>query len=163
LSVAAGTVCAVGYTVEPSGRLHLPEADDAAAVAAVTAAMTGRRGWFSPGDVADGDTLSDIAEAAAAAITRDGDWIEFSFDDANDPKWCEQATAFYVAIAPFVRSGTVQIRGEDGGSWSYTYADGTIIQQGWNGWDATMEPFGEAVDPTTGQPIATELRASTEP
>lgn len=140
---------AVGYLVHPSGRLNLPAADDAAAVAAVKAAWLDRRGWYSaPSSLADppSDTLADIADYAGAAITRDGDWIEFEFDEGNDPKWSDQATAFYVAIAPFVRSGSVSIEGEDGGTWSYTYADGKITQQGWNGWDGTLEPFGEEVD-----------------
>ncbi|MFC8301910.1 hypothetical protein [Micromonospora orduensis] len=139
----------MGYLVMPSGRVHLPEADEAAAVAAAAAAMSGRDGWFAPDGDPSGDALVDLAEAAGASITRDGDWIEFGFDDAGDPKWSDQATAFYLAIAPFVRSGTVHIEGEDGASWSYTYADGRATQQGWNGWDGSVEPFGESVDPVT--------------
>jgi hypothetical protein len=140
----------VGYLVEPSGRLNLPESDDAAAVAAVKATWAGRDGWFNP-ETQDAfppnDTLADIAHWIAASITRDGDWIEFGHSDGN-PKWSEQATAFYVAIAPFVRSGIVHIHGEDGARWSYTYADGQITQQGWNGWDGSIEPFGEPVEPS---------------
>jgi hypothetical protein len=89
---------------------------------------------------------SNRAPQAAASITCDGDWIEFGYDDAGDPKWSERATAFYVAIAPFVRSGTVHIEGEHTAHWSYTYADGQITQQGWNGWDGSIEPFGEPVE-----------------
>ncbi|MEV4490064.1 hypothetical protein AB0K04_08105 [Micromonospora coxensis] len=136
----------MGYLVAPSGRLNLPQSDDAAAVAAAKAAMGGRDGWFAPDGSAASDTLVDIAEAAAASITRDGDWIEFGHDDAGDPKWSDQATAFYVAIAPFVRSGVVHVEGEDGSQWSYTYVDGRISQQGWNGWDGSVEPFGEPVE-----------------
>ncbi|MER5333769.1 hypothetical protein [Micromonospora sp. NPDC002717] len=137
----------MGYLVEPSGRLNLPQSDDAAAVAAVKAAMAERCVWFAPDESAVVDTLADIAEEAAALIIRDGDWIEFGYDDAGDPKWSDQATAFYVAIAPFVRSGIVHIEGEDGSRWSCTYADGQITQQGWNGWDGSIEPFGEPVEP----------------
>lgn len=139
----------VGYLVHPSGRLNLPESHDAAAVAAVKAAWRDRSGWFDPETphaYPPSDTLSDIAEYAAASVTRDGDWLEFDHDDGNDPKWSDQATAFYVAIAPFVRSGVVSIEGEDGARWAYTYADGQVTQQGWNGWDATIEPFGDEVD-----------------
>ncbi|MEU8001843.1 hypothetical protein AB0B66_11830 [Catellatospora sp. NPDC049111] len=139
----------MGYLVHPSGRLNLPESQDAAAVAAVKAAWRDRRGWYDPQSehaYSPSGTLADIAEFAAASITRDGDWIEFEYDDGNDPKWSDQATAFYVAIAPFVRSGAVCLEGEDGGTWSYSYADGQITQQGWNGWDGTIEPFGEQVD-----------------
>jgi hypothetical protein len=142
-------VSTVGYTVEPSGRLNLPESDDAAGVAAVKAAWTERRGWFDPDNPAafpPSDTLAYIAWAAAASITREGDWIEFGYDDQGDPKWSDQATAFYVAIAPFVRSGIVHLQGEHDARWSYTYADGQITQQGWNGWDGSIEPFGEPVD-----------------
>ncbi|MGY0007610.1 hypothetical protein [Micromonospora sp. I033] len=143
----------MGYLVEPSGRLNLPESDDVAAVAAVRAAWAGRDGWFDPEVLPPSDTLADIAWGAAASINRDGDWIEFGHDDEGDPKWSDQATAFYVAIAPFVRSGAVQIEGEDGARWSYTYGGGRVIQQGWNGWDGTVEPFGEPVDfPSPGNP-----------
>ncbi|MCP3784700.1 hypothetical protein NLX85_15115 [Micromonospora sp. A3M-1-15] len=136
----------MGYLVRPSGRLNLPASEDVAAVAAATAAMAVRDGWYSPGVSPSDDTLADMAEAAGASISRDGDWIEFGEDDQGDPKWSDQATAFYVAIAPFVRSGIVQIEGEDGARWSYTYADGRITQQGWNGWDGSIEPFGEPVN-----------------
>lgn len=138
----------MGYHVMPAGRLHLPEAEDANAVAAVVAAWAALGDGFDPESFPPTDTLADIAEEAAAAVTRDGDWIEFAYDDAGDPKWSAQATAFYVAIAPFVRSpGTVHIEGEDGAQWSYSYADGRITQHGWNGWDGSIEPFGESVDP----------------
>ncbi|MEV0460115.1 hypothetical protein [Catellatospora methionotrophica] len=135
----------MGYSVHPSGHLELPEAQDAAAVAAVKAAWHGRRGWYKPDAdaYAPGETLSGIARYAGASITRDGDRIAFGHDDEGDPKWSEQATAFYVAIAPFVRTGAVHIEGEDGARWSYTYADGQLTQQGCNGWDGTGEPFGE--------------------
>lgn len=136
----------MGYLVEPSGRLNLPESDEVAAVAAVKAAMAVRDGWFKPNVFPSNDTLADMAEAAGASIIRYGDWIEFGYDDEGDPKWSDQATAFYVAIAPFVRSGIVHIEGEDSARWSYTYADGQITQQGWNGWDGSIEPFGEYVD-----------------
>ncbi|MEU8390843.1 hypothetical protein [Micromonospora sp. NPDC048842] len=136
----------MGYTVMPSGRLNLPESEDAAAVAAVHAALAGRGGWYRPGEFPSDGTLVDLGDPARATIVRDGDWIEFGHDDEGDPKWSNQTTAFYVAIAPFVRSGTVQIEGEDGARWSYTYANGQITQQGWNGWDGSIEPFGEYVD-----------------
>lgn len=135
----------MGYNVEPSGRLNISESDDAAALAAVEAACAERRGWFKPDLSSRSETLADLAWVAAASITRDGDWIEFSLSK-GDPKWSAQATAFYVAIAPFVRSGIVHFQGEDGARWSYTYADGQITQQGWNGWDGSIEPFGGHVD-----------------
>jgi hypothetical protein len=142
----------MGYAVEPSGRLHLPEADDPPAVDAVLAAWTAQDGGHSLATSDPAETLADIAWLAAASVTRDGDWIEFGFDEAGDPKWSDSATAFYVAIAPYVRGGTVHIDGEDGSRWSYTYSDGRIAQQGWNGWDASVEPFGEPEDPLPTEP-----------
>jgi hypothetical protein len=139
-------VFGVGYLVAPSGRLHLPAEDDAAATTAVKAEMLIRPGWFSGADSEPGETLADVAWAAGAAVTRVGDWIEFGHDDEGDPKWSGQATAFYVALAPYVLSGRVDIEGEDGGSWSYSYDAGLIAQHGWNGWDGSVEPFGEPVE-----------------
>ncbi|MEH1026325.1 hypothetical protein ACWD6L_00510 [Micromonospora profundi] len=136
----------MGYLVWPSGRLHLPESDDVAAAAAVKAAWAERGGWYTPDLYPPNDTVVGMAEAARASIIRDGDWIEFSRDDDGDPKWSHYATTFYVAIAPFVRSGTVQFEGEDGSRWSYTYSDGQMTQQGWNGWDGSVQPFGEYVN-----------------
>ncbi|SCE97877.1 hypothetical protein [Micromonospora chokoriensis] len=136
----------MGYSVWPSGRLHLPESDDLAAAAAAKLAMAEHGGWYEPDASRSDETLVDLACEARASITRDGDWIEFDHDDEGDPKWSNQATAFYVAIAPFVRSGVVTIEGEDGARWSYTYAAGQMTQQGWNGWDGSVEPFGTYVD-----------------
>jgi hypothetical protein len=138
----------MGYGVHPQGRLIVPESDDAAAVAAVRTALLGRKGRFDPEDFPPGATLTDIGPAIARAkITRDEDAIVLDFDDEGDPKWSDHAIAFYVAIAPFVRSGTVDIEGEDGARWSYVYADGQITQHGWSGWDGSVEPFGPYVDP----------------
>jgi hypothetical protein len=140
------TVDAVGYSVRPMGRLYLREADETAAVAAVKAIWAVRSGNSNVDEFLPDDTLADIAWAAAVAVTRDGDWIEFGYDDEGDPKWSDRATAFYVALAPFVGPGRVDIEGEDGAAWSYIYADGQISQEGWNGWDGSIEPFGEPVD-----------------
>jgi hypothetical protein len=158
--VIGGSLGTLAYNVESSGRLNLPKSDDAAAVAAVKAACAERSGWFHPDESSPSDTLADIAWVGAASITRDGDWIQFEHPEGLNPKWpkwSDQVTAFYVAIAPFVRSGIVQFIGEDespdridrwpDARWSYTYADGQITQQGWNGWDKSIEPFGESVEP----------------
>jgi hypothetical protein len=144
-ALSARNMSTMGYNVEPAGRLNLSESDDAAAVAAAEAACAERDGWFNPELFPRSETLADTAWVAAASITRDGDWIELSHSE-GDPKWSNQATAFYVAIAPFVRSGIVHIHGEDGARWSYTYADGQVTQQGRNGWDGSIEPFGEHLD-----------------
>ena len=135
----------MGYTVFPSGRLHLPATDDVAAVTAAKAAWAGLPHAPDFERWAPSDTLEDVAWVAAAAITRDGDWIEFGYDDEGDPKWNDHVTAFFVAIAPFVRAGIVVIEGEDGARWSYRYSGGQVAQEGVNGWDLSGEPFGEPV------------------
>lgn len=118
-----------------SGRLHLRQGDDAAAVAAVKAAWEKQDGGFNVDEYGPAGTLADIAWAALAAFVRDGDWIEVSLDEDCDPKWSYRAIAFYVAIAPFVREGTVHLEGEDGAEWSYIYLDGQITQRGLNGYE----------------------------
>jgi hypothetical protein len=129
----------VGYSVRTSGRLHLPEAHDDAAVTAVKAAWATR----SAGLDLSSATLAGIAWVAAASITRDGDWIGVGSDEDGDAKWSDLATAFYVELAPFVRAGAVHVEGEDEERWSYDYAGGTITQRGRNGWDGSTEPFGD--------------------
>ncbi|MBB5116435.1 hypothetical protein AB0K27_12075 [Micromonospora echinospora] len=131
----------MGYSVWPAGRLHLPERNEVAAVAAVRATCARRKGWFDPDREPAAETLSDLAWVGAASFVRDGDWIEVG-RSRDDPKWSDQATAFYVALAPFVRSGTVGFEGEGEERWSYTYADGRITQQGRNGWNGSTEPVG---------------------
>ncbi|GAA1572847.1 hypothetical protein GCM10009827_113530 [Dactylosporangium maewongense] len=137
----------MGYSVRPTGRLHLPAADDVAAATAIRAALAVRDGWFSEEICPDAGAVADLAWVGAAQVVRDGDWIEFARDEQGDAKWSEQATAFYVELAPFVRAGTVSCTGEDGSTWAYAYADGKITQQGWNAWDCSLEPFGEPVYP----------------
>jgi len=132
----------MGYSVWTSGRLHLPEADEAAAVAAVRAAWAAHNDRLDPGRGA----LAGIAWVAAASIARDGDWIACGTDGDGDAKWSDLATAFYVGLAPFVRSGTVELEGEDGARWSYAYAGGAVTQRGRNGWDGSTEPFGDYTD-----------------
>ena len=67
-------------------------------------------------------------------------------DEEGDPKWSDQASAFYVDLAPYVGEGSVLLSGEDGTEWSYTYADSAISQSGINGWDGSTDPFGDPVD-----------------
>src|SRR5262249_32018881 len=93
-STSSPEVPRMGYNVGTSGRLNLPESDDTAAVAAVKAACAGRRGWFRPEEASPSATLADLAWVGAASIARDGDWIQFG-DSDGDPKWSQQAEAFY--------------------------------------------------------------------
>jgi hypothetical protein len=80
------------------------------------------RCWLHPDGSPSSETLADLTEAAAASITRHGDWIEFGHDDEGDPKGSHQATAFHVA------------------------ATGRSLNGVGTGWDGTIEPFGEPVE-----------------
>lgn len=133
----------MGYDVETSGRVLLPRDREDAAFASVSAAMSGLDGWFDPDDEQwPVSSLTDLAEYAAASVTRDGDWLVLATNEDGDPKWSDQATAFYADLARWVDEGEVHVSGEDGTEWRYTYAAGGLTQSGTNGWDGSTEPFG---------------------
>ncbi|MFC7359097.1 hypothetical protein [Nocardioides astragali] len=137
----------MGYTVETTGRVRLPRDREDAAFQALRVTMADRDGWFDPDD-AQGPvtTFADLASFASTSVTRDGDWLVLATDDEGDPKWSEQATAFYAELANWVSEGTVVFSGEDGGEWGYTYAADGLTQSGINGWDGSSEPFGDPVE-----------------
>ena len=137
----------MGYSVETTGRLLLPLDREDAAFRALTAAMAEREGWFDPEDDEwQISSLADLAPVAAASLEREGEWIVLATDEEGDPKWSEQATAFYVELANWVGEGTVLISGEDGLEWSYAFTEGGLTQSGVNGWDGSLEPFGDPVE-----------------
>lgn len=126
----------MGYLVESSGRLLLPEPLEPQALTVLEVELLRHQsGWFREDDVEAVDTLADLGRFVGAALSRDGDWLVVTTDDQGDPKWSDQATAFYVGLARWVRDGEVRFLGEDGQQWSYRYtADGTV-HSGVNGWD----------------------------
>lgn len=137
----------MGYGVETTGRLLLPADREGAAFDAVSAAMAAQDGWYdSDDDQWPITSLADLATVAGAGVEREGEWLVLDTDEEGDPKWSDQATSFYVELAPWVGEGSVLLSGEDGTEWSYSYADGAIRQSGVNGWDGTTEPFGEPAD-----------------
>lgn len=137
----------MGYVVETTGRILLPLEREDAAFPAVVAAVAQRDGWFDPDDEQWPITsLADLAPVAGASVERDGDWLVLATDEDGDPKWSEQATAFYAELAGWVSEGTVHLSGEDGTDWSYSYAEGRLAQSGINGWDGANEPFGDPVE-----------------
>lgn len=143
----------MGYAVETSGRVLLPLEREDAAYRALVPAVAQRDGWFDPDDEQwPVRSLADLARVAGASAERDGDWLVLSLDEEGDPKWSEQATAFYVELASWVSEGTVHLSGEDGTDWSYSYADGRVTQLGTNGWDGADEPFGEPVEDDSPAP-----------
>ncbi|MCL8026493.1 hypothetical protein [Nocardioides bruguierae] len=132
----------MGYLVTTRGRLRLPATQENDAFHAAVQAMTGRDGWFHPDDE-PATSLADLATYAAASLEREGDLLVLATDEDGDPKWSAQATAFYVALAPFVADGVVTFTGEDEETWTYTYTADGLTQSGVNGWDGAAEPFGE--------------------
>ena len=137
----------MGYLVETTGRLLLPLAREAAAFEGVRAAVADRDGWFDPEDDQwQVSSLTDLAAVAATSVEREGEWLVLDTDEEGDPKWSDQATAFYAALATWVTEGTVLVSGEDGTEWSYTFAEGELTQSGINGWDGSVEPFGAPLE-----------------
>ena len=137
----------MGYAVETTGRLLVPADSEGAAFDAVSAAMAERDGWYDPGDESWPVTsVADLATVAGASVQRDGDWLVLVTDEEGDPKWSDQATAFYTELAPWVSEGDVVLSGEDGTEWRYIFTNGLVVQSGINGWDGSSEPFGAAAD-----------------
>lgn len=134
----------MGYLVTTTGRLRLALEQEGAALAALKEAMAARDGWYDPEEWPV-ESLDELASfAASATVAREGDWLVLTTDEAGDPKWSDQATAFYVELARWVGEGAVALVGEDDETWGYTYADG-LTQSGVNGWDGSAEPFGPPV------------------
>ena len=137
----------MGYGVETNGRLLLPADREDAAFESLSAVMAEHEGWYDPDDDEwPMRSVADLAAVAGASVRRDGDWLLLETDEEGDPKWSDQATAFYTGLAPYVAEGSVSLTGEDGTEWSYGYADGAVTQAGLNGWDGSTEPFGEPED-----------------
>jgi hypothetical protein len=131
------------YSVTTSGRLLLPEVLERQALTVLEVDLVARQGPFD--DPAAADTLADLARVAGVAVRREGDWLHLATDEAGDPGWSDQSTAFYVGLARWVREGEVQLQGQDGGRWSYRFGPDGVIQIGQNGWDGSLVPFGEPV------------------
>ena len=141
-----------------SGRVLLPEDNERAALPALKAEVTARDGWL-PSE-SELRSLEELAGCAGARAVRDGDWVLLATDKAGDPKWSEQASAFYAALSPWVRQGEVRLTGEDGTQWSYRYSPDGVAQDGVNGWDGSSAP----VALTPAAPTATApLEASAPP
>ena len=135
----------MGYLVITTGRLRLPVGQENHALDALKSGMAARDGWFNPDDVDwPVESLDDLAAfAASATISRDGDWLVLTTDPDGDPKWSDQATAFYAELSRWVSEGSVTFVGEDEETWTYSYLADGLTQTGLNGWDGSAEPFGE--------------------
>lgn len=145
----------MGYLVETSGRILLPESLERQAVTVLEVRMDAKQGWF---DADDPDhavhTVSDLGSFVAADVRREGDWLLLGTDTEGDPKWSEQASTFYRTLGSFVREGEVHVRGEDGQVWSYVYSGGGVVQRGDNGWDGTPGDASGAAAPDSPEAAA---------
>ena len=134
-----------------SGRVLLPEEKERAALPALRAGV-GTQGGSLPAE-APLNTLEELAGLAGARAVRDGDWVLLATDKTGEPKWSQQASAFYVALAPWVSQGEVRLTGEDGTRWSYSYSPAGVAQDGVNGWDGSAQPT--VLPPDAAPPVAT--------
>lgn len=134
----------VGYIVETSGRIRLSEQAEREALTVLEVQLPSHQGWFDGQDL---DTLDDLGSFVGVSLQRHGDDVLLATDDDGDPKWSEQATAFYRGLARWVTDGAVHFRGEDGETWSYLYTPDGLRQIGTNGWDGSSgEPGGAPAD-----------------
>jgi hypothetical protein len=155
----------MGYLVESSGRLLLPEPLEPQVLTVLEVDLLRHQGWFGEEDVEVVDTLADLARFVGADLVRDGDWLVVSTYEEGDPKWSEQATAFYEGLARWVLKGDVRLAGEDGAQWSYRYGPDGMVKEGVNGWDSSPgddvpEP---AVPPAPPAPAPSSLDAPASP
>ena len=126
------------YSVETSGQLLLPEELEKQALTVLEVELVSRQGRFDT--AAHVDTLAELAAYAGAQVRRDGDWLHVATSPEGDREWSDQATAFYVGLARFVREGEVSLQGADGARWSYRYGPDGVIQVGQNGWTGRSSP-----------------------
>jgi hypothetical protein len=120
----------MGYLVQSSGRLLLPERLEPQVLTVLEVELLRHDGWFQEDDVEAVDSLRDLARYAAVDLTRDGEWLTVTTDEDGDPKWSDQAAAFYTGLARWVLQGEVRVAGEDGQRWSYRYTPDGLVQEG---------------------------------
>ena len=130
----------MGYLVESSGRLLLPERLEPQVLTVLEVELLRHQGRFHEAQLEAVDTLADLARFVGADLARDGEWLVVTTDEQGDPKWSEQATAFYKGLARWVLKGEVRFQGEDGAAWSYRYEPDGMVQDGVNGWDEAPGP-----------------------
>jgi hypothetical protein len=152
----------MGYLVESSGRLLLPERLEPQVLTVLEVELLRHQGWFHEEQVEAVDTLADLARFVGAELVRDGEWLVVATDEQGDPKWSEQATAFYTGLARWVLKGEIRFQGEDGAQWSYRYEPDGMVQDGVNGWDDAPGP-GTAQVATPASPPPPAVAPPTAP
>lgn len=114
-----------------TGRILLPEASEHHLLTVLEVRMAGQHGSFDPDQPVD--TLAELAEYVGVELVRDGDWLTLATDEDGDPKWSDQAAAFYRGLEGWVSSGIVELVGEDGSRWGYRYTPEGLSETGENG------------------------------
>ena len=142
----------MGYSVDVSGAVRLPEQDEQRALALLRERMlSAGSGWLRADD--EVDSLAELATYAAAACSRSGDTLVFRPDEEGDPKWSDAASAFWLGLGELSTDGHVRVDGEHDEVWTYTYTPQGVVQRGRNGWDGTGEDDGPLDDwPLDRQP-----------
>lgn len=148
---AAATLTGVGYSMRTTGRILLPESSEHHLLTVLEVRMAAHPGAFDPDDPVE--TLGDLAEYVGVELTRDGDWLTLATGEDGDPKWSDQAAAFYRGLEGWVTSGMVELVGEDGSRWGYRYSPEGLDETGDYGWgDAPTETPRPPTAPAAGSP-----------
>jgi hypothetical protein len=124
----------MGPLVVTSGRITLPEHLEGQALTVLEVELGGKDGPFDPDRLTVGPTavesLADLASLAGVTVLREGDALLFSTDHGGDPRWSEQAEAFWSGLGRFATGGEIHLRGADGATWSYRYSPEGVEQVG---------------------------------
>jgi hypothetical protein len=147
----------MSYAVETSGQLLLPVELERQALTVLEVELVTRQGPLDDPEAVD--TFAELATVAGADVRREGDLLHVSTAALGAPEWSDQATAFYLGLARWVREGEVHLVGQDGARWSYRYGADGVIQVGQNGWDGSLVPFGEPVAATPLAPAAARVHS----
>lgn len=139
-----------------TGRILLPETSEHHLLTVLEVRMAAHDGAFDPD--APVDTLGELAEYVGVELIREGDWLTLATDEDGDPKWSDQAAAFYRGLEGWVASGMVELVGEDGSRWGYRYTPEGLTETGENGWGdvpgmAAVAPAADAPAPPASAPI----------
>jgi hypothetical protein len=157
------TLLPMGTLVVTSGRITLPEHLEGQALTVLEVELGGRAGPFDPERLTVGttpvETLADLATLAGVTVAREGEELLFSTDHRGDPRWSEQAAAFWTGLGRFATDGEIHLRGADGATWSYRYSGEGVEQVGAPAAPTTAEPPAAPQEP----PAAPSTQTTPEP
>ena len=149
----------MGYTVDVSGRLLLPE-DREAEVLEFLRERVGDVDWWP--ERPDLPVREELGVFLNAECLRHGEWLVLSPDRLGDPKWSLRATRRYLWLSHLVSEGEVRVEGEHDETWSYVYAPDRFTQVGRNGYDGSPIPTAADWDPGDPPEYEAEERREAE-